>query len=491
MTVWAFYGRVSSDEQAGNNSLPTQQEAAHAKAGGLGATHVIDFIDAGVPGDLNWTDRPALSQLLEMVEEDRLAGVVVYDPDRLARDLGVQLAVTEILMRHNVRLEFCTQEFNASPEGMLFYQMRGAISQFERAKIRERTQRGRKKALRSGRPTNKVTTYGIEYDRASNTWRINEEQAEVVRQIFAWCADGIGPTAIAARLNAAGVTPPRGGDRWWMTVIQRILRNESYLGTFHLHRYNLEGVRKNKFLPPERRVRREIRPATDWVPVKIPATITREAWDAAHERLEGNQKRWAGRQAARIYLGSRVLRCGCCGSPLHGVRNSTGQPYYRCGGRYGELRRQCEMPYLPADEIDALVWDAVRARLLNPEIHQRSVQQLLATKAKALPAGDVDAKIRAVREDLARLERLISDGLVKESEVRPALRGLREKEAALARAAATPELPNPTTFEAMSPEEVDALSAAERQARVRALLSAVVVHLDGRLELTPHIKVRL
>jgi site-specific DNA recombinase len=52
---------------------------------------------------------------------------------------------------------------------MLFYQMRGAISQFERAKIRERTQRGRKKALRSGRPTNKVTTYGIEYDRASNT----------------------------------------------------------------------------------------------------------------------------------------------------------------------------------------------------------------------------------------------------------------------------------------------------------------------------------
>lgn len=174
MAKWGCYVRVSGAEQVTNNSIPTQLEACHQRAAELGATEILDFIDAGVPGDLDWTDRPALNQLLELVERRALTGVVIYDPDRLARDLGAQLAATEIITRRRVQLEFCTQQFDASPEGMLFYQLRGAISQFERAKIRERTNRGRKRALRNGRPANKPAPYGLTYVPQTNTWCVQK-----------------------------------------------------------------------------------------------------------------------------------------------------------------------------------------------------------------------------------------------------------------------------------------------------------------------------
>jgi len=496
MSVWGFYGRNSSVEQASNFSIPTQQEAAHEKGKALGASHILDFIDAGVPGDLDWTDRPALSQLLDLVERGALAGVIIYDPDRLARDLGVQLAVTDICMKHHVRLEFCTQDFNASPEGMLFYQLRGAISQFERAKIRERTQRGRKKSLRSGIPTNAIRTYGLRYQRETNTWHLQEDKAAVVHQIFEWFRDGMGPQVIADRLNESGITPPF-GRRWWLATVQRMLSNEAYTGTLHLHRWNFEGVRKNKFLSKERRVRPGQRPQSDWVPVKVPAIIEAGLWDVVQEGRAENRRRYAGRISPHVYIVSRILTCGVCGHHMNGATNNRNKLhpvfYYRCSGRYGEQKIDCDMPHLLAVDLDAAVWETVRAWLLEPDLYRAAVVKSLAARApEAQPdRGVLEHQLAEVRADVARLERLVTDGLVREGEVRSAIRGLRDREAAIALKLTKTALPTePPTYEALPPEVVDAFDTRERMAHMRGVLRAVTAFPDGRLELVPNAKVK-
>lgn len=497
MSVWGFYGRNSSIEQASNYSLPTQREAAHEKARACGATHIIDFIDAGVPGDLDWIDRPELSRLLDLVEKHGLAGVVVYDPDRLARDLGVQLAVTDIFMKHGVRLEFCTQEFNASPEGVLFYQLRGAISQFERAKIRERTQRGRKKSLRSGIPTNAITTYGLEYDRPTNTWRIHETEGEVVKQIFAWSADGVGNLEIAKRLNHAGIPAPR-GDRWWQGSINRMLKNEAYIGRFYLHRVNQEGIHKNRFLPKGRKTKVRIRPADEWVPVEVPALISTDVWEKVRETQVQNSTKFRGRRSSMSHMAAGLLRCGSCGWRMSSAKANRPRPrkpdyYYRCNGRYGERRLPCDMPHLKKEELETALWETVRGWLIHPERYRAAVEKDLRGKSPTPPHEDATRPILAeIRADIERLERLIQDGVVKEAEVRPALRSLRDREAALALAlnrerAEEEEL---HVHEALPPEVVDGSDAAGRQRYVRSLVEEVIAYEDGRLEIVPRRKVR-
>ncbi|HWI51234.1 MAG TPA: recombinase family protein, partial [Symbiobacteriaceae bacterium] len=462
-----------------------------------GATQVMDFIDAGVPGDLDWTDRPALTQLLDLVEKGALHGVVIYDPDRLARDLGVQLAVTDIIIKHRVQLEFITQQYDASPEGMLFYQLRGAISQFERAKIKERTNRGRKKLLREGIPANNPQPYGLTYHRETNTWSPIPGQAEVVQQIFQWAKDGKGPTWIARQLNEQGVQPPRGGKRWWVHVIQRILANRTYTGTMFLHRWNMEGQRKNRFLSADRRARVAERPQEEWIETPVPTLIQPDLWEAVQFALGDNRRRWSGVESTNnVYLASRLIRCGLCGSAMTAVstsRKNGRQFYYRCNGRYGERRLDCEMPHLRAQDVDNVIWEEVRSWLVNRNRYEQARHKYLSSKGNPQLATleAINHQLTEVRSDISRLQGLVDQGIVKEPEVRSALKGLREKEASLAAKLKAPTPIEATDFKPLPVAVVDNFDAVVRREHIRGMVSEIVAFPDGRLEFTPQEKARL
>jgi hypothetical protein len=47
--------------------------------------------------------------------------------------------------------------------------------------------------------------------------QVNEEEAAVIRRIFAWAADGVGVASIVDRLNREGI-PGAGGGRWNKTA---------------------------------------------------------------------------------------------------------------------------------------------------------------------------------------------------------------------------------------------------------------------------------
>ncbi len=107
------------------------------------------FSDDGYSGgDLN---RPALERLRQAVREGRADLVLVFDPDRLSRSLADLLVLADEFERAGVRLEFIAQEVDASPEGRLFFSIRGAVAEFEKAKIRERMVRGKREKARQGK----------------------------------------------------------------------------------------------------------------------------------------------------------------------------------------------------------------------------------------------------------------------------------------------------------------------------------------------------
>src|SRR5262249_48236155 len=97
-----------------------------------------------------------------------------------------------------------------------------------------------------------------------------DDEVAVVRRIFREYADTLaGFRAIADRLNAEGVPPPR-GKSWGTNTIKRILRNPVYLGrlVFARHREGkFYGVVNAKLapLPTATKGRRIPNPEESWV----------------------------------------------------------------------------------------------------------------------------------------------------------------------------------------------------------------------------------
>src|SRR5262245_11291533 len=147
----AIYARVSTTDQADRGySLPTQIEACQAMAHQEGYTvpdtHI--FVDDYTGTTLN---RPQFPQLRDLVRQRLVQAVFVYDLDRLARKLAHKLLLSEEFDQAGVALRIgTTPQEDKTPEGQAFSNMRGVFAEYERAKILERTARGRRGRAQAG-----------------------------------------------------------------------------------------------------------------------------------------------------------------------------------------------------------------------------------------------------------------------------------------------------------------------------------------------------
>src|SRR4029453_18749917 len=99
----AIYARVSTEDQGKGFSLPSQIAACQTLASKSGYT---------VPDSHVFTDemsgttlaRPGLQQVRDLITRRAIAALVVYDPDRLSRNLGHQLLMAEQAEKAGVAL---------------------------------------------------------------------------------------------------------------------------------------------------------------------------------------------------------------------------------------------------------------------------------------------------------------------------------------------------------------------------------------------------
>ena len=176
----AIYARVSTEEQAKHGfSLNDQIRQCRMKAE---TNKVKEYVDDGISGE--FLDRPALTKLREDVREGIINKIICLDPDRLSRKLMNQLIITDEFDRRGIELVFVNGEYSKTPEGNLFYSMRGAIAEFEKSKINERMSRGRREKARQGKVLRDFQVYGYSYDKESEQFLVNEDEVAIVRLIL-------------------------------------------------------------------------------------------------------------------------------------------------------------------------------------------------------------------------------------------------------------------------------------------------------------------
>src|SRR5918998_1510633 len=147
----AIYCRVSSQGQEENASLPTQEEAcrrfAAARGYALDERHVYREVHSGA--DL-W-ERPRLTALRERVRRGEVGAVICYALDRLSRKQTHLAIVVDECDRAGVDLLFATEEFEKSAVGDFIRSAKAFAAELEREKIKERTQRGLRARVESGK----------------------------------------------------------------------------------------------------------------------------------------------------------------------------------------------------------------------------------------------------------------------------------------------------------------------------------------------------
>jgi DNA invertase Pin-like site-specific DNA recombinase len=245
------------------------------------------LIDEGLSGTT--MDRPGLRTLRDLVNTQAIAAMIVYDPDRLSRNLGHQLLLAEEFERAGVTLLIVSHPLQQGAEGWLFFQMRGALAEYERAKILERTRRGTVGRIQAGHPWGGCAPLGYRSvsEPHGGRFEIDEEEAALVRRIYAMCLGGMSLRAIARQLTAEGLPTPlerRTVDRTWRrfppgtwqpTTIRDLLTSEAYTGRAAW------GKRQN--LPHSKRRRRT--PESEWIPLAIPPIIDAAIFQAAKTAL--------------------------------------------------------------------------------------------------------------------------------------------------------------------------------------------------------------
>lgn len=132
------YARVSTDEQ----NLDLQLDELRS----VGCKEI--FIDKGVSGSV--AEREGLTDAIELIGEGDT--LVVWKLDRLGRSLGFLCGLIEDLGNRGAGFHSLTDGIDTSTSGgTLIFHVMGAMAQFERDLIRERTKAGMKAAKRRGK----------------------------------------------------------------------------------------------------------------------------------------------------------------------------------------------------------------------------------------------------------------------------------------------------------------------------------------------------
>ena len=363
----AIYARVSTEESAHRGySIAHQIDEAKKKAG---TDDVLIYTDEGYSGE--FLERPGLEKLRNDVRKGIIDTVIVYDPDRLARNLMHQLLIDDEFRKNGVDLQFVNGDYADTPEGKLFFSMRGAISEFEKAKIRERTMAGRIRKAKEGKVVKDDKVYGYDYDKKTGKMIINEQEAEIVRFIF----DSFtkpdsrfkGVNGIAKYLTEKQIPTKTGKTKWHRQVVRQILMNETYTGKRPQNKWNTEGMLANKY--KKDKVPMRLRPKEEWIYVDVPAIISKEQFQQAQQLLEQSRRRYA-KQAKRRYLLSGLVRCAQCGNTMTGRYAKNWGKYFReytdVKNTAGTKNPGCGMR-IRADELEEEVWNYIVDLFNHPE----------------------------------------------------------------------------------------------------------------------------
>jgi site-specific DNA recombinase len=424
----AIYSRFSTELQ---NEKSTEDQVALCRT--YAARHqlniVATFEDKARSG-ASVFGRDGLMQLMDAARQNLFTVVIVEALDRLSRDM-------EDLAGIHKRLSFQGIEIQAVHDGTadsILIGIRGLVGQMQREDGAKKVRRGMAGVVRDGRHAG-GRAYGYRaVPGKPGELEIVEDEAAIVRRIFAAYAAGRTPREIAHDLNRENIPPPR-GRRWNASTIngnaQRgagLIFNELYSG-----RIVWNKVRMVKNPDTGKRLSRP-NSREEWQSIDVPQLriVEQSAWEQALA-LKTEKSHLASHMKRRApHLLSGLLRCGCCGSGMSvHDRDKTGKTRIRCSAvRESGSCSNRRIIYLR--DIESLVLSGMAEELKDPRLIETYVRSYNSERERL--AGDasavrtrLEAKRDRIESERQRNIDLVIKYVISEDDAKQRIAGLKEE----------------------------------------------------------------
>jgi site-specific DNA recombinase len=532
-----LYARVSTDEQARSGySLAQQLEALREYAAREGYEVLEEVVDPGQSGAS--LERPGMDRVRDLVAAGDVAVVLAQDRDRIAREPTYHHLLRREFEEHGTKIRAMNDRGDDSPEGELTDGILDQLGKYERAKIAERSRRGRLRKAREGKVmAGPRVKYGFKLNNARDGLLVDEDKMRNVRRIFRMVGtEGHSLNAVCRAFERERIPTPGGGKRWdraffRIAILDDVYKPHTYEEVealvspevaagldperlYGIWWYNRLRVRTRQVSEPSengRRYRREarftVKPKGEWVAVPVPYSgIPREVADAARAAIKDNRRpASAGRRFWELSGG--ILRCAECShtSTHHSVRSHSGthyHHYYYCRNHHKHGDAECthRKNHLASD-TEERVWDLISGLLKDPERLRAGLDEMIEAERAGM-RGDPEAealawldKIAALDTKRSRYQDMAAEGHITFEELGAKLWELEGQ-----RAAAEEELDNLQLrrarledlerdretllkeYAVMVPEELDELTGEERHQVYRMLRLQVFVFPNGDLE---------
>lgn len=529
-----LYCRVSGEEQRKKGySLADQLDTLRGWCSDNGYAIVDEIEDAGYSGA--YLERPGLDRVREMVATGSVNAVVVLFRDRIARGVYAQLLAEEF-RNNGARLVALNSRGDDSPDGELGDNILDVIAAWERKKIAERMNRGKRRKAREGKLVAcPQSDFGFRYNDDRDGYEVDPPRMALVQCIFRMVGvEGMTMNAVARRFEAEGIPSP-GGKRFWNRPgLRKLIMSDVYLAHTYEEVAQIVSPEVASRLDPEKRYgiswygrrrhthTQEVRikdgkktypkikktveaPREDWIGVPVPDLgIPREWVLAAREAIKDNEKvSNCGRRFWELTGG--VLRCATCGYAM-GTNFVTdrGTGYYRCSRRYRLGLDACsQSKTLRAVETEAFVWEFVSDVLKDPTRLKRGLDELVRQEKELVGRGhEEDGKtwFKKLADLETQEERLLDLYLENKldvdrydrrlTQIGQTRKAVEEELARIeGRAARLDRLERDSEallnhYARIVPEHLDSLEPAERNHVYKLLKLTVLAHQNGSLELS-------
>lgn len=405
MKVWLYY-RLSRDEDEELNSLNNQRKIIYNFAVNNGHEVVGESFDDNVSG--MHFNREGIERIYEVVDERKIEAVVVKDLSRLGRHRTQTALFIDYLREHDVRVLSATENIDTFNENDdLIIGFKGLVNDFYARDGSRRVRTGYRQKQEEGIVT--IPPFGYFKDKNTKKVVIVDEAAETVRLIFSSYVNGSGLKAIARLLNEQGrKTPalmqmnllnkrlPNTQDGilkkylWDATMVGRILKDESYIGTLICHKSERNKINKTfRFTSSDEQFRHEN---------YLPVIVTKEIWERAQalmtERKEKSVR--AGPNRGILRYGG-LPRCKDCGRTFIGKRiklKSSERVVYICDTYHRYGKEHCSSHMVDEKVLDSLITEELlRAKKMYEENWSRLGRFIDKWTPKADMAGTQIAKL--------------------------------------------------------------------------------------------------
>ncbi len=357
-----FYARVSSEKDEQLNSLDNQvMYYTNFIKENKNWEYVPGYIDEGISG-ISTQKRENFNQMVEDARQGKFHFVITKEISRFARNTLDSIQFTRELLNYGVGVLFQNDNINTFEEDSeLRLTIMSGIAQDELRKLSSRIKFGHQQAIKNNVVLGNSRIFG--YDKKDKRLVINEEEAEMVRELFELYATNEYSMKQLENLFYEKGYRNRNGNKIAHSTMSNTISNPKYKGYYVGNKVKVVDMftKKQHFLPPE-----------EWVMFKdetgqiVPAIVSEELWEQANEVLKKRSLDVKARQNLCNHgnLMTGKLFCSHCGCSYYrrGSKDRKGNvnSKWLCSNKINNGTEACPSFAIYEEELKPILLDVFR-----------------------------------------------------------------------------------------------------------------------------------